>query len=964
MNRPHHNIFSIPAGEPFAHALVSKILNDYQDKPEALADVILFLPTRRSCRIVQETFLSLSNNKAILLPKIRAIGDVDEEDLDFDLPDQSELKTSIKPAINKVKRKILLAKLINQMGYDYEHALKLSSALGHFMDQVYTEDLSLKDLDKLVPEDFAEHWQITLSFLQILSTAWPKILAEQGVIDAANRRNKLLNALCNKWEETPPKIPVIAAGTTGSIPAVSRLLSIISRLSNGTVVLPGYDHHMDNESWDNLEESHPQFGFKTLFEKMEIDRSIVRSWPIKEQDTIQEQRRVLAYEIMRPSETTSEWMKAKNNIDEALKNIEYCACENEYEEAQVIALKMREALEHPEKKVALVTPDRKLAKRVHADLLRWGWDIDDSAGDPLDKTSLGTFILIALDVAIENNRPVSLLSFLKNPFTRILNNEEIQNLELKVLRGLKPKNGFEDLYKRAESESGIIRNIQTLEVLFTPILNLKTGLHKFDSILKTHIELLENSSQEFEIWRSDLGQKISEFLQSLYNQSPSFPEMSLKTYKDILQHLMHLETYRKPFSINQRLQILGQLEARLIDADIVILSSLNEGVWPPAPGFDPWMSASMRKQYGLPSYERSIGLSAHDFVQGFCSKNILLTRAIKSEGAPTIPARWIQRLETVLSAYGTSIKKLQNVSYRKICAAIDKQNNNIKPLQRPQPKPPAPKRPGSLSATKIEVWMKDPYAIYAQYVLNLRKLDDIEKPVDSATTGTLLHEVLFEFLKQNPNDIPENSEAILYEMAVKKIEDQFGNFEDWSFWMSRFENVINWYVNHERSLRSQKQKPLKLESKGSIQISNFTISARIDRLDQTQYGLSIIDYKSAGNFSIKSIETGDRPQLCVEGLIAKHNGFNTGKNSTICELSYWVLKGSETDPGKVISVSQNIDEVLECTENGLNKFISVFNDEKTPYYSLPKPHKTLRYNDYEHLSRQKEWLVSDAEDAA
>ena len=117
------------------------------------------------------------------------------------------------------------------------------------MDQIYTENLDMADLATLVPENFAEHWQITLQFLEILSEHWPKILAEHHVIDHADRRNRLILALADFWNTHPPIAPIIAAGSPGSLPSTARLLSVISGLPQGRIILPGLDTNCDEESW-------------------------------------------------------------------------------------------------------------------------------------------------------------------------------------------------------------------------------------------------------------------------------------------------------------------------------------------------------------------------------------------------------------------------------------------------------------------------------------------------------------------------------------------------------------------------------------------------------------------------------------------------------------------------------------------------------------------------------------------
>jgi inactivated superfamily I helicase len=58
--------------------------------------------------------------------------------------------------------------------------------------------------------------------------------------------------------------------------------------------------------------------------------------------------------------------------------------------------------------------------------------------------------------------------------------------------------------------------------------------------------------------------------------------------------------------------------------DLAILGGLNEGVWPARPDPDPWLSRKMRRQAGLLSPEREIGLSAHDYQQAIAAPRVII----------------------------------------------------------------------------------------------------------------------------------------------------------------------------------------------------------------------------------------------------------------------------------------------------------------------------------------------------
>jgi ATP-dependent helicase/nuclease subunit B len=967
------NIFTIPAGIPFAKALASRLLEEHADKPETLPDILILLPTRRACRTVREAFLQLNGGKPIMLPAMQALGDIDEEELSISIAGQEGTQQFLElPAVlPSMQRQILLARAILQhedFPHGFDQALSLAKTLCHLLDQIYTEDLDIRDLVKIVPEDFADHWQITLDFLKILSEAWPQILNDMNVIDAADRRNRLINALSNFWDQTKPKQRIIAAGTTGSIPATAKLLKTIANLPNGQIILPGLDENIDDMSWENLSESHPQYGFKHLLEVLGRNKEDIATWPTTLNDNdISIARRILSSELMRPAETTKEWQAIKDKPEiisackTATQNLELFNCDTPQHEAQIIATLMRQTLEEPTKTAALITPDRNLAKRVAMACRRWGITIDDSAGEALNQTPIGRFLMLTIEACTNALSPVSLLALLKHKLAQKELKENLGQFETLLLRGFKPPKGIAGLEhqweKNGHNES-LRPLIDKLSELFTPLLNIFESDERVDfkSLMLAHITLCEALHDSENLWSGEDGNAASSLLSELLEHAHVMPNITPHEYPAILQQFMASITLRPAFGTHPRLQILGQLEARLIDADLVILSGLNEGTWPPDPGHDPWMSRPMRSEFGLPGSERSIGLSSHDFIQGLCSPKVAITRSKLKDGAPTVPARWLGRLETVLNAADIDPKTLSQSDITTWVHDLDTADT-LEPYTRPAPKPPISVRPTKLPITKIETWLKDPYSIYAYSILGLRTLDPLEKEADAAIRGDMLHESLHEFITQHPDHIPNNAAKFILAAAQDFINRESLNEEDWHFYWPRFTKITDGFLSKEHEWREQ-AKPLKTEIKGEMKLSttagDFTLYGRADRIDQTEDGTAIIDYKSGGSFSKTGMTTGDTPQLPLEALIVQEGGFEEIPATPCTYLGYWVLNGNNkhtelTDP----------HNMLVDTKASLITLIETFADEQTPYYAIPRSNKIPRFNDYEHLARIKEWAALD-----
>ncbi len=981
-HNPVKTVYTIPSTQPFAARLAEGVLELYGGSPEKLPLVQIFLPSRRACRTVREAFLNAGDHQPLLLPRLQPLGDMDADELSLSF-ETGEENFDLPGAMPPLRRQALLTALIAKIpGHDGPSAqrLKLAAALGRLMDQIYTENLDLARLPDLVDRDiFAKHWQITVDFLSVLSEEWPKILSAHGLIDAADRRNRLIKARAQLWQNNPPDYPVIAAGSTGSIPAVRELLNVIAGLPGGCVILPGLDQEMKEESWEEIEETHPQATLKALLSTLNTQRKNVTPWPAcKDQDTdLHIARRKLGSEVMRPSATTPDWItfgqskETRAQMAGGLENLMLYECPDARTEAQVIALALRETLETPGRTAALITPDRDLARRVAGTCKRWGIEIDDSAGQSLDQTSVGTFLLRAGQAAFSNLEPTALLAALKHKLCAPADMQawtgNVRRLDL-ALRGPAPRGGFDALQKHiADKDFSAL-----LEEAFTPLLQLIDGTYAFDILLRTHLGCIEKLCLPERLWADEDGETASLLLQDLLREAPALGDISAQDYLECLQHFLSALSVRPRYGTHPRLQILGQIEARLLHTDRVILAGLNEGSWPQMPAADPWMSKPMRARFGLPPPERGIGLSAHDFIQGLSHEDVILTRSLRSAGTLTVPARWIERLDAVLDATGHDPKMLRTKGPHLRWAQEMDKAVDIKPAARPAPCPPVEARPKTLSVTRVEKWLQDPYAIYAEKILGLSKLDPVAQQADFALKGTLLHDMLHEIMlryKDGINDDKKFTQDFI-QCAEDKLDAMGADTALLSFWKPRLRSLAHWLAGHEMQ-RQESHAVKTLEARGTCSIKgpvNFTLSARADRIDEslTDKTARIIDYKSAGSYTKSAMMDGRAPQLALEGLIAQSGGFEN-ISAQVDGLAYLVLSG-DNPAGQIISLSeQDTQKAIEAAQDSLKELLqSFYGEAPAPYSCLPDPARAPRYNDHAHLARVREWsaLQESAEEAA
>ena len=980
---PAPHLFTIAPELPFADALVDGLLYGGlialpEDDPLALSRVTILLPTRRACRALGEAFLRQSESGALLLPRIRPLGDLDEDEAGTSAVAEGG---DLPPEMAPLSRQFLLARLIlaRETEGHVDQAMRLAEELGGFLDQAQSERLDLAGLNGLAPERHAAHWQEVLDFLILLTEHWPRILAENDAMDGAARRSAVLDGLTETWRRTPPPGPVIAAGSTGSLPAVADLLAVIARLPEGCIVLPGLDENLDEESWRALGPSHPQYGLKQLLTRIGAARGDARAWPAPNIAAGSAARAALIGEAMRPAETVGAWRDMAPIDPEALADLTLCECATASAEAGVIALRLRASLTREGATAALVTADRALARRVAAELKRWHIEIDDSAGAPLAKSAPGVFLRLCARLIAERAAPVAFLAALKHPLSAGGEAPEnfrrmVRAVERAVLRGARPEPGLDGLERslRAAGEDKAADWLAAIAAAAAPLMATIDRPAALTQIVRGHVafaEWLAASATENgaeRLWAGEAGEAAASFMAELAESAGHAPDLPGREYPALLDALLEGRVVRPRFGGHPRLFIWGPLEARLQRADVMILGGLNEGSWPPEPDADPWMSQAMRAEFGLPSHERRIGLSAHDFAQCCAAPELMLTRARRVEGEPTVPSRWISRLKTVLSPAGLDRQIIQEShSWMRWRELLDAPQSVPQPAAPPAPRPPLKARPRRLSVTQIETWLSDPYAIYARHILGLRALDEIDVDPSAADKGNIIHGILDRFI----GEFPDAMTAAALPRLLALGREEFQRFAQvpgvMAFWWPRFERIAAWFVGNEIAWREGAQ-PVASDVSGSLILQapggEFTLHAKADRIDRLKDGgLAIIDYKTGSIPTEPQVAAGRRPQLSLEALIAEAGGFENVAAESVLQLAYWRLAGGEP-AGEMKPLKQDAGDLAAEAGAGLLDLIAEFDDPDTPYHPLPRPEAMPSWNDYEHLERVQEWSSSESGD--
>ena len=981
---------TIPAEHNFIDTLAQDLLSRFGADQLALSDITLFLPSRRAVIAMQAALLRFSEAKTSLLPRIYALGDADElspAEL-LDLPAEIVALSNLPPAISPAKRQLILARLImNAPGLfakepflqSLPQALQMAQELARLIDQSQTENLNLDALDALVEEkDFlSEHWQKVLGFLDILRVHWPNILAQMNLMDPAQRRHQLICARATYWQSSSKLGKIIIAGSTGSILATRALMRAVLASKMGELILPALDQESPEKVWQVVAEdpNHPQYGLARLLKTLGIERQDVV--PVtRNAQTCSQNRPAFFSKLMIPAAMLDDpdygWKSEKALFNTALENFEYLEAANPAQEAEAIALAIRDALEVPSQTIALVTTDRLLSRRVQNELARWGIVANDSAGTPLKNTKQGTFMRLAAEAMAQRFSPIPLLALLKHPLARLGKPSSKQRIAVRLLEGkvlrrvklsgnglLEIKLALEEIRSASEINENDYTQIKNL-IDHLIIIAPKIKNNSLLEMLRNHIDfaskLSEDDNKKNALYQEDAGLALGQSLDALLEDETALKSLtlSLQEYPQSYDSLIGEVTVRMRHGTHPRVSILGSIEARLQRADVMILGGLNEGSWPTPTDSGPWMSRPMRQRYGLPPAERKIGLSAHDFTQSCCAKRVLLCRSSKDSGAETIPSRWLSRLFSLKTKETLKPKK----DYLGWTAQMSIQSV-VPRYKRPAPKPPLAARPRTLSVTNIERFMRDPYAIFARHILKLYKLEEVDNDAAAAHKGNVIHQAIERFTDKYPKSLPTNAAQKLRTIAETLSQEMLRSPLARTLWMTRLDRLSKWYCIQEAPRRSLIAKILS-EQKGILTLASkggpFYLTAKADRLDLLKNDtLVVLDYKSGNTPTKKDVREGLSPQLTLTALIALGAGFKGLNPKAIAELSYWKLSGGRIS-GNITSL-ETPSALVEAAEAGLLALISAFDHEEQAYLALPNLEKAPAYNDYAHLERIEEWSI-------
>ncbi|PQO24384.1 double-strand break repair protein AddB [Rhodobacteraceae bacterium WD3A24] len=960
-------LFALPPGAAFPEAVAAGLRERLRAAPpEAMARVELFVNTRHMRERLRGAFAARG---ALLLPRIRLV-----TELATDEP-VAELPLPVPPLRRRLELTQLVAGLLEREPdlaprsaiYD------MADSLAALMDEMQGEGVGPDVLEELDVSEHSRHWARSLAFLRLVERYFGPAAAEAPDIEA--RQRLVVEHLAARWAARPPAHPVIVAGSTGSRGATAQLMEAVARLPQGALILPGFDFDMPAGVWAGMDdalsaEDHPQYRFRALLDRLEAEACAVRPWHDAPAPA-PARNRVISL-ALRPAPVTDQWReegRAMRDLEAAMAGASLIEAPSPRAEAQAIALCLRNAAADG-RRAALVTPDRILSRQVTAALDRWGIVPDDSAGRPLALSAPGRLLRHVAGLFGQRLSAAALIVLLKHPLThsgaeRGEHLRHTRDLELALRRDGPPYVGPDDLTSWARERGGagaedwaawLGARIEGLDAV---------GPRPLERHARAHLALAEalaagtdSGTGSGGLWAEAAGEQARAAMEELAREAEHGGVLPPADYADLFAAVLQRHDIREAVRAHPHVMIRGTREAREQGADLVILAGLNEGVWPRTPEPDPWLNRQMRHAAGLRLPERQIGLSAHDFQQAAGAGEVVLSRAVRDGEAETVPARWLNRLVNLLGglapqggAAALEAMRARGRRWLDDAAAIEADYTPRPAAPRPAPRPPVRARPRELPVTAISRLIRDPYAIYARYVLRLRPLDALHKGPDALLRGEVLHKVFEHFMRDGGADAPDPRAALMAtgdSVLAERVPWPMAR----AVWRARLGRVAGWFLAREAERATR---PVLLETPGKVPVEglDFTLTARPDRIDADAAGnLVIFDYKTGKPPSEKVQEHFDR-QLPLEAAMAARGAFpRLGPRRVvgICHIGLGAKPQEAFREMTPETCAQSWAELATLITNYMRR---------EQGYAARRAVAAARYTgDYDHLARYGEWDTS------
>jgi|GEM_PF-6138416 ATP-dependent helicase/nuclease subunit B len=889
---------------PLGGGLLEFIANKFKDCSDiCTSNSIVILPSQRANRLLQDKLLQIHGKNIAVMPRILTYSELHNNLLYF-APLMQDLNFAINPEISPIALDFLIANAMGNKGINWHYINEIKKFLVEFYTYVGNENL----LDSIEDSELAALLKKIISNLSAKNFSL-KQQARLQAIDYLAKASFKANNNANLILVAPSNISAVTL----------RLIKKLQEYQNSLLIFYGLSEN----------KCPSQEAYHTILAKLNV--------PINSVLTIAEGKEFK--EINQTSKEVPFWRGLDMQL---LVNAKVLVCENQTQEAQLVALITKDKLSAKNTpSMAIVCEDEKLRQQVTIALKKWHIIPEISTAlNLLQFKSLQLFYNL-LELALSKNfSPSLLLSILKNPHIDFAITAE---LEIEALRPQLARS-FDHLKKFPELQE----LVEQLKELHNVLMNNSKPLAVKYS---RHRQLFLHFVKDLP---SDVVDIFEEISQQILAYGNNFP-IAGHEYASWLYRLLASNKLRQNYKYHPNVKLVTSIEAKFLDLDVVIFCGLNQNIFPSSSPHSNLISASQRAKLGLPLGEVNLHEQNLDFLNLLARKQCYLTYAKTVNKEACQPSIFLERLQLYKQKFQQDASDGEKENYLQWLQKINEFPQNFKKQDRLAPCPPLNVRPISYSAKAVAELINNPYHFYAHYILKLKPLDKLQADLSSKNFGIILHEAIAETLPNNASmsyqDFVEHFSNVFYKEAFK----YHNTFEEKTSWPTRIARIAKWLWEYEVDLQASRRgykSYHEITGKKYLVLADdyrVNIQATADRiLLFNNSNALVIDYKTGQLPDKKEVTLGLAPQLPIEGWLLANGGYFKNCNYSNIDFAFLRLSGI-----KEVAEVKNIPIKIEDVEGELINLLRRFTIDLESYFVADAANKSFSsfYDPYQHLAR-------------
>ncbi|KJV57180.1 PD-(D/E)XK nuclease superfamily protein [Orientia chuto str. Dubai] len=903
----------------------------------SLDKIKVILPYSQQCQELKKAIMLTAQKEAMLLPDILTLKQFITS---FIATNQCSLSSCCKLSINE--QKVALAKIIQQHSYyqiRLSDALKLSGKLLQLFQQLESQQINLNQLKNLVDQiDSSEYWQNTYEFLDVAYTKWSE-LCNTNISSKNNIFFQLQNLL--KFNNNL----IVVAGILPSSKLELLLFKVILSCKFSHVILPPIYLEELNYSFRNSSDSLCDFQY--FLKSCNILLNDLKY--LAEEVAVQVKRRPIRLSEFLDLQN-SRLVSSHDDINNIPIDIEYVKVNSQYDEAKLVAAMVYSYLTK-DKKILIITTTSNFTTLLTMHLSKYQIDYTNLINADIKQLLEINFILLLADFISSNFSISKFINLINTPlltssnsskFEKLVFKNKFQQGELKqILLDLTTSVDDIELQKWARF---------VLEALDNVWIYCNSNTILCTKLITYLLQAAENLTVG-KIWQLQSSKRIADVLKEIIYIAQQFGEIDIRDFSKILKELFAIIKLDCEHDYNANVTITNADSAVLLSADYIIIPEFSNDNWPGNLIQNPWLNQAIYSKLGLIEQNTYYARKQYILYAILQKAPVTLTNAKFSTAGRSTDSKFFLKLQLLavsnplIRIKVNDLELVNNITFNKW------NNESTTTIISPRILLSSTDIVKTISATDIELLIRNPYGFYAKNILGLKPITLNSDQLKAAKFGEYIHNVIHEYTVHY-QDLEENKQINCFIAIGKQLMDCYNcDVFTKTVWLTKLYQLAEEFVPFDKDRRKQGFRIFS-EQLGQIplNIDNFKLNivAIADRIEYLQNReCYIIDFKTGIVPSKREVEQGIATQLIIESIILCHGGFKDLPSIIPNKIIY--IKIASAKPLLQFTEILVNQEILNKHKLGLKKLIKNYIKEGEVFF--PFEGLALKCNNYKHLAR-------------